>query len=236
MPRCHFATIRIVKLLVSIIPLVIVPISVCQEQPALLRLQRSKLAAEVDPTGGMRGKGGNILTLQESGLGMGTAAYPSSASCLVVYNDGRYALEKRDEQKVGNPKVKSAEGTLGADDLQKLQSILNSDDVKKIMPLKAVEPPERAVLLREAETVEVQITREGGPQHFIAMKKRFKTQAPGSSDLAAAPSTGLDTYLDNASAYRKTLNPLVKWFEEIEKKSKSSLKDAKPQYCTAMTM
>lgn len=167
---------------------------------------------------------------------MGTATYPSSSSCLVVYNDGRYVLEKRDEHKVGSPKVKSAEGTLSGDDLEQLKSILDSDELKKIAALKPVTPPPNAQLLREAETMGVQITRADATQYFLAMKERFKTTAPGNSDLAGVPSTGLDTYLDNASAYRKALNPLVKWFDGIEKKSKSSLKESKPQYCTAMTM
>jgi hypothetical protein len=154
----------------------------------------------------------------------------------VVYNDGKYVLEKRDEHTVGKPKVKSGEGMLGAEELQQLKSILDNEEVKKITGLKAVEPPANAQLMREAETMEVQITRESSVQHFLAVKERFKTQAIGTSEVAAAPSTGLDTYLDNAAAYRKTLNPLVKWFEGIEKKGKSSLKEAKPQYCTAMTL
>ncbi len=236
MSDLSFPTIQVLRSLLAFILVLAAPISFGQQQSTLLRLQRSKLAAEIDATGGMRGSGGNILSLGTSGSQMGTAQYPSSASCLVVYNDGKYAFEKRDEPKVGSPKVKSGEGTLSAEDLQQLKAILNSDEIKKINALKAVEPPERAVLMREAETIEVQITREDGSQHFVAAKERFKTQAPGSSDLAGAPSTGMDTYLDNASAYRKSLNPLVKWFEGVEKKSKSSLKESKPQYCTAMMM
>ena len=202
----------------------------------LLRLQRSTMAAEIDATGGMRGQGGSILSLGTNPSQMGTATYPSTASCLVVYNDGRYFFEKRDEHTVGKPKVKAGEGTLGGDELQQLMSILNGEEIKKIKPLTAPETPERAQLMREAETLEVLINRATDTQHFVAIKKRFKTQALGSSDLAAAPSTGLDTYQDNASAYRKTLSPLVKWFEGMEKKSKSSLKESKPQYCVAMTM
>jgi len=55
--------------------------------------------------------------------------------------------------------------------------------------------------------MEIQITREDALQHFLAVKERFKTATVGSSSVAAAPSTGMDTYLDNASAYRKSLNP-----------------------------
>ena len=222
--------------LAGIVLLLLAQVSIGQDQSTLLRLQRSKLAAEVDATGGMRGQGGNILSLGGNPSEMGTATYPSSASCLVVYNDGRYVLERREEPKVGNPKVKSAEGTLSEGDLQQLKSILNSDEIKDITALNPVVPPPRTQMLREAETLEVQISRQDATQHFLAMRERFKTQAAGSSDLAGAPSTGLDTYLDNAAAYRKKLNPLVKWFEGVEKKSKSSFKESKPQYCVAMTM
>lgn len=235
MSFCSFSR-KTLEQFVVLIALLVAQVAVCQEPPTLLRLQRSKMTAEMDATGGMRAQGGNILSLGGSASQMGTATYPSSASCLVVYSDGRYFLEKRDEQTVGKPKVKVAEGTLGAEDLQQLKSIVASDEIKKISTLKAVEPPEGAQLLREAETMEVQITREDATQQFRAVRERYKTRSLGSSDVAAAPSTGLDTYLDNASAYRKTLNPLVKWFEGLEKKSKSSLKESKPQYCTGMTL
>ena len=223
------------KLVMLCMLLLQVQVSFGQAQ-TLLRLQRSKTAAEIDATGGMRAQGGNILSLGGNPSELGTATYPSTASCLVVYNDGRYFFEKREEQTVGKPKVKEAEGTLSGDELQQLKSILNGEEIKKIKPLTAPEPPAGAQLLREAETIEVQITREADAQHFVAIKKRFKTQAPGSSELAGVPSTGLDTYQDNAAAYRKTLNPLVKWFDGVEKKNKSSLKESKPQYCVAMTM
>ena len=228
---CH-KTLNLVAVCVLLLQL---QVSFGQAQ-TLLRLQRSKMAAEIDATGGMRGNGGNILSLGAAPAQMGTATYPSTASCLVVYNDGRYFYEKRDEHTVGRPKVKVAEGTLGGDDLQQLKSILDNEELKKIKLLTAPEAPAGAQLMREAETVEVQITREGDAQHFVAMKRRFKTVSPGASDLAGVPSTGMDTYQDNAADYRKTLNPLVKWFEGVEKKSKSSLKESKPQYCVAMTM
>jgi hypothetical protein len=151
----------------------------------------------------------------------------------VVYNDGKYAFERRDESTVGKPKVRSAEGTLGGDDLQQLKAILDNEELKKVTGLKPPETPANAAMLREAEMMEVVIDREGQAQQFVAVKERFKTQ--GSTGVSTAAGTGMDVYLDNASAYRKNLNPLVKWFEGVEKKSKSSLKESKPQYCTAMT-
>ena len=47
MPRLSFATIKALKCLVSIVPLLIASISICQVQPPLLLLQRSKLAHAV---------------------------------------------------------------------------------------------------------------------------------------------------------------------------------------------
>ncbi len=46
----------------------------------------------------------------------------------------------------------------------------------------------------------------------------------------------MDTYLDNGAPYKKTLSPLMKWFEGLEKKSKSDLKESKPQYCAPMNI
>ena len=208
--------------------------AVGQDQGAiLLRMQRSRTTVETDATGGTHGMGGNIYSLGADASQMATSNYPNSASCLVVYSDGKYVLEKRDESTVGRPKVKSAEGTLGRDELQQLRAILDNGDLKKVTGLKSPEPPAEVTTLREAEMVDVQINREGETQKFVALKERFKTQ--GTTGVSTAAATGMDVYLDNASAYRKSLNPLVKWFENVEKKSKSSFKEATPQYCTAMS-
>lgn len=218
------------------ISLLVAQVSVGQEQQILLRLQRSRTAGEIDATGGMRGAGGNIYSMGLSPAQMGTSSYPNSASCLVVYSNGKYVLEKRDEKTVGQPKVKTAEGTLGGDDLQQLKSILDSDEIKYITGLQAPEPAPGAQVLREAETMEVQINRNGGVQHFVAIKERFKAAAIGTSAVSTAPSTGMDIYLDNAAPQRKAMGPLIKWFEGMEKKSKPSLKESKPQYCAPMIM
>jgi hypothetical protein len=221
--------------LVATIYLLLIQVAFGQDQasPTLLCLQRSRTTVEIDATGGMHAPGGNIYSLGPSGSQMSTSSYPNSGSCVVVHNDGKYVLEKRDESTVGKPKVRTAEGTLGGDDLQQLKAILDNEELKKVTGLKTPEAPPDAQMLREAEMLAVQINREGETQHFVAIKERFKTRA--STGVSTAASTGMDVYLDNASAYRKNLNPLVKWFEGVEKKSKSSLKESKPQYCSAMT-
>src|SRR5262252_1646003 len=164
-----------VKLLVIGISLLLATVSVGQNQSTLLRLQRSTATADIDATGGVRGQGGNIYTLGTNPAEMIVSGYPNSGSCVLIYTDGRYILEKRDEQKVGKPKVKVAEGTLGGDDLQQLKSILDNEELKKIGDLKAPEPPSSAQALRDAEILDVQIRREALIQSFVAVKERFKT-------------------------------------------------------------
>jgi hypothetical protein len=224
------------KLLLISISLMMAQVSVGQDQTIMLRLQRSRATINTEATGGMEANGRNIYSLGASGKVIGVSSYPNSASCALIYNDGRFILEKRDEQTVGRPKVRTAEGSLGEDDLRQLKSILDSDELKKITDLTAPEPPAGAQALREAETMEVQINRTSAMQRFVAIKERFKTQAMGTSTVSSAPSTGMDTFLDNATAFRKTLNPLMKWFDGLEKKSKSSFKESKPQYCEPMTI
>lgn len=224
---------RVITRFVVTISLLLTQVAFGQDQaPPLLRMQRSRAMVETDATGGMHAPGGNIYALGPNGSQMATSSYPNSGSCLVVYDDGRYVLENRNESTIGKAKVKTAEGTLGPDDLQQLKTILDNEDLKKV-DLKPPEPPSDTRTLREAEMMEVQISHGAETQHFVAIKERFKTQ--GSTGVSTSASSGMDIYLDNASAYRKTLNPLVKWYESVEKKSKSSFKESKPQYCTAMT-
>src|ERR1700676_3766979 len=81
----------------------------------LLRLQRSRADLNID-AGAKHGQGLWGLTFGNPG---DVWQYPNSLACLVVYGDGKYVLEKREEVTVGKPKVKRAEGNLGADDLQR---------------------------------------------------------------------------------------------------------------------
>ena len=182
----------------------------------------------------MRGSGGNIYSLGDNPATMGVSTYPNTATCLLIYSDGKYVFEKRDEHTIGRPKVKTAEGSLSEDDLQKLRSILGNEDLQKITKIEAVEPPSDVVALREAETLDIRINRDGVMQRLIATKERFKVQGTGTAGASTGASTGMDKFLDNAAPYRKTLNPLMKWFGEVEKKSKSSLKESQPKYCMPM--
>jgi hypothetical protein len=93
--------------------------------------------------------------------------------------------------------------------------------------------PADAQALREVESLDAQIDRAGGGQHFTTVRERVKTGAAG---VSSGPSTGMDTYLDNGAPYKKALGPLLKWFEGLEKKSKSDLKESKPQYCVPMNI
>jgi hypothetical protein len=193
----------------------------------LLKLQRSKAYLNLE-TNVVHAQGMNGITY---GKGGDVSSYPNSLSCLVVYGDGKFVLEKREETTVGKPKVKRAEGTLGADDLQHLKSILDDDAFKKITTPAPPEIPPNATI-REIESLDAQIDRDGSQQRFTTTKERLKM---GASDTGGV-TNGMDTYLDNGARFQKTVNPLLKWFDSIEKKNKSDFKEATPQYCAPINL
>jgi hypothetical protein len=197
--------------------------SICQDTPAsLLRLQRSRAFLDID-SNVQHARGLWGITYGNPG---DVWRYPNSLSCLEVYGDGRYVLEKRDEAKLGRPKVRRAEGSLSAEDFQRLRAILDDEGLKQIETPPIADLPDDAVGLREIESLDAAIDRGGSPQRFTIVRRRVKTRDLG----------GMDTFLDNGAPLQKTLNPLTKWFDTIEKKSKSELKDAKPQYCIAINV
>ena len=194
---------------------------------ALLKLQRSKAYLNLE-TNVVHAQGMNGITYGKSG---DVSSYPNLLSCLVVYGDGKFVIEKRDEATVGRPKVKVAEGTLGPDDLQHLKSILDDEGIKKIVTPKPLDIPRNATI-REAESVDAQIDRAGTLQRFTTNRERLKM---GATETGGA-TNGMDTYLDNGAAFQKALNPLLKWFEGLEKKNKSQFKDSTPQYCAPLSI
>jgi hypothetical protein len=132
----------------------------------LLRLQRSKAYLNLD-TNVVHAQGLNGLTYGKSG---DVFSYPNSLSCLVVYGDGKYVLEKREETTLGKPKIKTAEGTLGAEDLQHLRSILDDEALKKVSTPKPPTFPDDMEALREVESIDAQIDHAGAPQHFTTTR------------------------------------------------------------------
>ena len=66
-------------------------------------------------------------------------------------------------------------------------------------------------------------------QQFTFMKERVKTGNPTWTGAASGSMSGLDSFLDNGAPYKKTVAPLLKWFDELGKKNK--LKESQPQYC-----
>jgi hypothetical protein len=202
-----------------------------QGTTTLLRLQRARANLEIAEN--RQSVGRNIFDVAR-GNPLDVWKYPNSVSCLVVYGDGKYAFEKRDEQTLGKPKVKSAEGVLAADDVQRLKAILENEELKKVTTPKVPDLPADTQAVREIESLDAQIDHAGTVQRFTTVKERVKTGALISA--TSGPSSGLDTYLDNGAPYKKTLSPLMKWFEELEKKNKSALKESKPQYCAPMNI
>jgi hypothetical protein len=191
-------------------------------QDTILRMQRSTAALEID-SNAKHGQGISGVTTGNPG---DVWHYPNSLACLLVYTDGRYVLEKRDEVTVGKPKTKLAEGSFTADEIQQLKAILGDEALKQLTTPRLPNWPDDAVALHEIESLNVQIDRGGSSQTILTVKERLKTRAM----------TGLDTWLDNSTPYQKTMAPLVKWFKDVEKKSKSALKDAKPQYCAPINI
>jgi len=110
--RLRFGKILILLPLLGILS--VADIAAAQETTPLLRLQRSKAYLNLE-TNVVHAQGMNGITY---GKGGDVSSYPNSLACLTVRSDGKYVFEKRDEQTVGKPKVKTAAGTLGADDLQ----------------------------------------------------------------------------------------------------------------------
>src|SRR5882757_3721165 len=161
---------------------------------SLLRLQRSRAYLNID-SNVQHAQGLNGVTYGNPG---DVFNYPNSLSCLVVYSDGKYVFEKREEQTLGKPNVKEAEGTLTEDDLQHLKAILDDAGVKGIVTQKMPDLPDDAVTIREIESLDAQIDHSGTSQHFTTVKERVKTRA----------TTGMDTYVDNGARYQKNLNPL----------------------------
>jgi len=207
--------------------LVLVPISGGQETGPLLRMQR--LRAELESQANLMSSGRNVYDSAQKGeQQMDVQKYPNSATCVVVYEDGKYFFEKKEEHTLGKPKSKSAEGVLSADDLQRLKAILDDEALKKIATPKAPDLPPDAQAIKEAERLDVQIGRAATLQQFSLMKERVKTGTTSAISSSASLS-GIDTYLDNGEPYKKSLSPLIKWFDELGKKNK--LKESKPQYC-----
>jgi hypothetical protein len=226
-----FNSYALPKLLLVLGILVLSEIAAGQDATMLLlRLQRSRATLNIDANA-EHGQGWWGLTYGNPG---DVWQYPNSLSCLVVYSDGKYILEKREESTVGKPKVKLAQGNLGADDLQRLKIILDEEALKKIRTPKMPELPPDAQAVRDIESLDAQIDHSGITQRFTTVKERVKTGALISA--TSGPSTGIDAYLDNGEPYKKTLSPLMKWFEGLEKKSKSDLKESKPQYCAPMNI
>jgi hypothetical protein len=208
--------------------LVLAPLANTQESKPLVQIQRLRTEMETDSNAMSNGRNSYSSGLNGSQQ-MDVRQYPNSATCLVVYDDGKYFFEKREEHTMGKPKAKLASGVLSADDLQHLKAILDDEGLKKITNVKAPELPSDAQVLKEAESLDVQVSRGAESQQFTFMKERLKTGPPTMTGAETGSMSGLDAFLDNGEPYKKTVAPLLKWFDEVGKKNK--LKESKPQYC-----
>ena len=210
--------------------LVLAPLAGGQDSKLLLQIQR--IRAELESQTNYMSIGRNVYSAVGKGeQELDIQQYPHSGTCLLVYGDGKYFLEKQEEHSSGKAKAKSAEGVLTGDDLQHLKAILDDEAFQKITMPKALELPSDAQVLREAERLDVQVARPATLQQFTFTKERVKTGVTSTGSSGAAL-TGTDTLLDNGTQYKKSVAPLLKWFDELAKKNK--LKESKPQYCQRM--
>jgi hypothetical protein len=211
--------------------LALAPLANAQAHKTLLLVQRMR--AELESESNALAIGRNAYDAGINGSQqMDLRQYPNTATCLIVYDDGKYFFEKREERTIGKPKAKSAGGVLAADDLQRLKAILGDEELKQIATPKALALPPDAQLLTEAERLDVQIDRAGTPQQFSFTRERVKTGAT-ITGASSGGLSGMETTLDNGTPYKKTVAPLLKFSDDVGKKNK--LKDSKPQYCQAMS-
>src|SRR5277367_5337205 len=157
------APFRLTQLL-ALLPLlgILLLVDSAAGQTPLLRLQRSRATLNLE-TNVVHAQGYGGLTDSKSAS---VFNYPNSLSCLMVYGDGKYVWEKREEATVGKPKVKLAQGTLSPDDLQHLKAILDDEAFKKITMPKPPDYPDDAITVREIESIDAQIDRSNTSQHF----------------------------------------------------------------------
>lgn len=208
--------------------LLLVPLAHSQGSRPLLRMENVRTELESESNAISNGRNSYQAGLNGSDQ-TDVQHYPNSATCVVVYEDGRYMVEKRDEHDLSKPKAKSAQGVLSADEMQHLKAILDDQELQKITMPKAIDMPADAQMLVEAVRLDVLVSRGTDSQQFTFMKERLKTAPPTATGASSGSMSGLDTFLDNGAPYKKTVAPLVKWFDEMAKKNK--LQSAKPQNC-----
>ncbi len=206
---------------------VMAPLANAQESKPLVKIERMK--AELDSQSNAISNGRNSWDAGFNGSQqMNTQKYPNTTTCVLVYGDGKYFIEKKDERNPAKPKAKLASGALSADDLQHLKAMLDDEEIKKITMPKDLVVPDDAATLTEAERLDVQVDRGSNLQQFTFMKERLK-KGTGPSGTSSGTLSGMDVFLDNGEPYKKTVTPLMKWFDELGKKSK--FEDSKPHYC-----
>ncbi|HSE50112.1 MAG TPA: hypothetical protein VLA96_12970 [Terriglobales bacterium] len=189
-----------------------------QQNPLpILRFQRSNAYLESERAAphaqGMEG-----MTYNNPGT---TTHYPSMTSCMLVYPDGRYILEKIEERTVGKPKTKRSEGTFTPEELAQLKAVLEAPEFRSLATNPMPDIPDNATTMKEVEQTETEVYHGRDFQTFTITRQRMKTTS----------TSGLDIWIDNSGKSNKALGPFNKWMKDAEKKMKDGLKEAQPQYC-----
>src|SRR5258708_28506093 len=167
-------TRELIKLLPVLAILMASEIGACQNPSTpLLRLQQSRAYLNIDANV-QHGMGIYGITYGNPG---DVWQYPNSLSCQVVYGNGKYVLEKREEVTVGRSKVRMAQGNLGADDLQRLKAILDDEALKKVSTPKMPDLPPDAQAVQDINSLDAQIAHPAITQPFTTVRTRLKTGA-----------------------------------------------------------
>src|SRR5438105_15907544 len=85
-----------------------------QAAKTLLQIQRLRAELQTDTNAISNGRNAYDSGFKGSQL-LDVSQYPNSASCVVVYDDGKYFLEKREDRGGRKHKAKATDGALAAD-------------------------------------------------------------------------------------------------------------------------
>jgi hypothetical protein len=126
-------------------------------------------------------------------------------TCLKLYLDGRYRLEKLDDWPVGGSAVDIFESVLSDSEMKELSDIIGQKDFEVLQN----EPTKSGffVMKPEGQVVFVEVRRLGQVQKFAVADSNGRTSLPSA------------------------VVPLLKWIGKLKPDKSSRIKNAKPIFC-----
>ncbi len=124
--------------------------------------------------------------------------------CLLVWDDGRYRLEKTQQgASGGKPEVKVFLDSLSENSMKQLQNILNDSQFAAVKR----QHDEAAAIVQDLEPLQVVIPREHGLQQFYFVNA------------------------EDRKPFEKTLKPFMNWMKDVQKRKVMVAKGEKPNRC-----